>query len=121
MYGYYSAGAALAQALEASNGDVSPEALQGALAELELELPYGNIKLDENRSGIVDVGLSQLVEKDGEIVQQAVAIIPQVDQTFGGTFSTDTPAPGRDFPECEKRDLPWVGKAIPVENGVPQS
>jgi branched-chain amino acid transport system substrate-binding protein len=121
MYGYYSAGAALVQALEAAGGDVAPEALQGALADVELDLPYGSIKLDENRSGIVDVGLSRLVEKDGEIVQEAVAIIPQVDQTFGGTFSTDTPAPGRDFPECEKSELPWVGKAIPVEGGVPQS
>ena len=50
-----------------------------------------------------------------------MAIIPQVDQTFGGTFSTDTKAPGRDFPECVEADLPWVGKAIPVEGGVPQS
>jgi branched-chain amino acid transport system substrate-binding protein len=107
MYGYYSAGVALVEALEATEGDVAPEALQG--------------ELDENRSGIVDVGLSRLVEKDGEIVQEAVAIIPQVDQTFGGTFSTETPAPGRDFPECVEAELPWVGNAIPVEGGVPQS
>ena len=120
MYGYYSAGVALAQALEETGGDPAPDVLQPALAELTLELPYGDISLDENRSGIVDVGLSQLVEENGEIVQKAVAIIPDVDQTFGGTFSTDTPAPGRDFPPCEERDLPWVGNAIPVENGVPQ-
>jgi branched-chain amino acid transport system substrate-binding protein len=68
----------------------------------------------------VDVGLSRLVEKDGKIVQEAVAVIPQVDQTFGGTFSTSTPAPGRDSPKCEKRDLPWVGKSIPVSGGVIQ-
>nr|CAA9352996.1 MAG: ABC transporter, substrate-binding protein (cluster 4, leucine/isoleucine/valine/benzoate) [uncultured Nocardioidaceae bacterium] len=120
MYGYYSAGVALAQALEETGGDPAPDVLQPTLAELTLELPYGDISLDENRSGIVDVGLSQLVEENGEIVQKAVAIIPDVDQTFGGTFSTDTPAPGRDFPPCEERDLPWVGNAIPVENGVPQ-
>jgi len=120
MYGYYSAGVALAQALEETGGDPAPDVLQPALAELTLDLPYGDISLDENRSGIVDVGLSQLVEEDGEIVQKAVAIIPEVDQTFGGTFSTDTPAPGRDFPPCEEADLPWVGNAIPVENGVPQ-
>ena len=121
MYGYYSAGVALVRALEATEGDPSPEALQAALAELELtDMPYGDISLDENRSGIVDVGLSQLVEEDGEIVQKAVAIIPGVDQSFGGTFSTDTPAPSRDFPECVESDLPWVGNAIPVENGVPQ-
>ena len=120
MYGYYSAGAALAQALKATNGDVAPEALQKALGTTELDLPYGKIKLDENRSGIVDVGLSRLVEKDGKIVQEAVAVIPQVDQTFGGTFSTSTPAPGRDSPKCEQRELPWVGKSIPVSGGVIQ-
>ena len=120
MYGYYSAGVALVEALEATKGDPAPDALQPALADLELDLPYGPIRLDENRSGIVDVGLSQLVEQDGEIVQEAVAIIPEVDQTFGGTFSTDTPPPGREFPPCEEADLPWVGKAIPVVDGVPQ-
>jgi branched-chain amino acid transport system substrate-binding protein len=120
MYGYYSAGVALAQALEETGGDPAPDVLQPALAELTLELPYGDVSLDENRSGIVDVGLSQLVEEDGEIVQKAVAIIPQVDQTFGGTFSTDTPAPGRDFPKCEEAELPWVGNSIPVVDGVPQ-
>jgi branched-chain amino acid transport system substrate-binding protein len=120
MYGYYSAGVALAQALEETGGDPAPDVLQPALADLTLELPYGDISLDENRSGIVDVGLSQLVEENGEIVQKAVAIIPEVDQTFGGTFSTDTPPPGRDFPDCKEADLPWVGNAIPVENGVPQ-
>jgi branched-chain amino acid transport system substrate-binding protein len=120
MYGYYSAGVALAQALQATEGDPAPDVLQPALADLTLELPYGDISLDENNSGIVDVGLSQLVEEDGEIVQKAVAIIPQVDQTFGGTFSTETPAPSREFPPCEEADLPWVGNAIPVEDGVPQ-
>jgi branched-chain amino acid transport system substrate-binding protein len=120
MYGYYSAGVALAQALEETGGDPAPDVLQPALAELTLDLPYGDISLDENRSGIVDVGLSQLVEENGEIVQKAVAIIPQVDQTFGGTFSTDTPAPGRDFPPCEKAELPWVGNSIPVVDGVPE-
>jgi branched-chain amino acid transport system substrate-binding protein len=120
MYGYYSAGVALVRALEETQGDPSPDALQPALAKLTLDLPYGDISLDENRSGIVDVGLSQLVEENGEIVQKAVAIIPGVDQTFGGTFDTDTPPPGRDFPPCEEADLPWVGNAIPVVDGVPQ-
>jgi branched-chain amino acid transport system substrate-binding protein len=120
MYGYYSAGVALVRALEETQGDPSPDALQPALAKLTLDLPYGDISLDENRSGIVDVGLSQLVEENGEIVQKAVAIIPGVDQTFGGTFNTDTPPPGRDFPPCEEADLPWVGNAIPVVDGVPQ-
>ena len=50
-----------------------------------------------------------------------MAIIPQVDQTFGGTFGPDTPPPSREDPPCEERDLPWVGNAIPVVDGVPQT
>jgi branched-chain amino acid transport system substrate-binding protein len=122
FYGYYSAGVALVQALEAVNGDVSdPGALHAAISNLTVELPYGDISLDENRSGIVDVGLSRLVlNDDGEVVQEAVAIIPQVDQTFGGVFGTDTPSPSRDFPPCVQSDLPWEGNAIPVVDGEPQ-
>lgn len=122
FYGYYSAGVALIEGLEAVEGDVSdPTALHAALSDLTLDLPYGQVSLDENRSGIVDVGLSQLVvDDDGEIVQEAVAIIPQVDQSFGGAFGPDTPSPSRDFPPCEERDVPWEGEAIPVVDGVPQ-
>jgi branched-chain amino acid transport system substrate-binding protein len=122
MYGYYSAGVALVEGLAAAGGDPSPEPLQSALADLTVDLPYGPISLDENRSGIVDVFISQLVvdEETGEVVQETVALIPAVDQTFGGTFGTDTPAPSRDFPSCEERELPWEGNAIPVQDGVPQ-
>jgi branched-chain amino acid transport system substrate-binding protein len=66
------------------------------------------------------VYLSQLVLEGEEVVQKTVALIPGVDQTFGGTFSTETPGPSRDFPGCEARDLPWAGNAIPVVDGVPQ-
>lgn len=122
FYGYYTAGVALVRALEELGGDVSDTgAVHDTLSNLTLELPYGDISLDENRSGIVDVSVSQLVlDDDGEVSQQTVAIIPEVDQTFGGTFSPDTPPPSRDFPSCEERDLPWVGNAIPVVDGVPQ-
>jgi branched-chain amino acid transport system substrate-binding protein len=122
FYGYYSAGVALVEGLTAVDGDISdPSALHAALSDLTLELPYGEVSLDENRSGIVDVGVSQLVlNDDGEIIQEAVAIIPQVDQTFGGTFGPDTASPSRDFPACEQRELPWAGNAIPVVDGVPQ-
>lgn len=121
FYGYYSAGVALVEGLAAVDGDTSdPGALHAALSGLTLDLPYGAVSLDGNRSGIVDVGVSQLALDGGEVIQQAVAIIPQVDQTFGGTFGPDTPSPSRDFPPCEQRDLPWAGNAIPVVDGVPQ-
>ena len=36
--------------------------------------------------------------------------VPNVDQTFGGTFSPSTPPPGRTAPACKKASLPWAGK-----------
>jgi branched-chain amino acid transport system substrate-binding protein len=122
FYGYYGGGTALINALNAIGGDLSDghEALRAELSGMTLELPYGPVSLDENRQGIVDVYLSQLVLDGDEVVQKSVALIPGVDQTFGGTFSTETPGPSRDFPGCETRDLPWAGNAIPVVDGVPQ-
>jgi branched-chain amino acid transport system substrate-binding protein len=123
-YGYYVAGQALVQALEEVGGDLSDNqaALREALANLELDAPYGTVTLDENRQAIVDTFVAQLVldEASGEVIQKTVAIIPQVDQTFGGTFSSETPPPERDNVACEPRDLPWQGNAIPVVDGVPQ-
>ncbi|HET9547038.1 MAG TPA: ABC transporter substrate-binding protein [Desertimonas sp.] len=125
MYGYYVAGLALVQGLEAVGGDLSDghAAFREELASMTLEAPYGSVTLDENRQGIIDTFVAQLVldEESGEVVQQTVAIIPQVDQTFGGTFGPDTPPPSREDPACEAADLPWVGNAIPVVDGVPQA
>jgi len=125
MYGYYTAGLALIQALNAVDGDLSDghAALRDALSTMTLEAPFGNVTLDENRQGIIDTYVAQLVldEESGDVVQRTVSIIPQVDQTFGGTFGPDTPPPSRDFPGCETRDLPWSGNAIPVVDGVPQT
>ena len=48
--------------------------------------------------------------KNGKLAVKTVGYIPNVDQTFGGTFSASTPAPGRTSPACVKRSLPWIGK-----------
>jgi branched-chain amino acid transport system substrate-binding protein len=121
-YGYYLAGTALIQALNEVDGDLSDNhaALHEALSNMTLEGPYGTVTLDENRQAIVDTTVQQLVLEGDEVVAKTVALIKGVDQTFGGTFSEDTPPPGRDAPGCEARDLPWVGNAIPVVDGVPQ-
>ena len=95
--------------------------LRDALANIEIDGPYGKITLDENRQAIVDTSVQQLVLNDaGEVVSQTVALVPAVDQSFGGTFSPQTPPPDRENPVCETRDLPWAGNAIPVVDGVPQ-
>ena len=121
-YGYYLAGTALVQALNEVDGDLSDnhKALNEALSNMTLEGPFGTVTLDENRQAIVDTTVQQLVLEGDEVVSKTVALIKGVDQTFGGTFSTSTPPPGRDAPGCEVRDLPWIGNAIPVVDGVPQ-
>ena len=121
-YSYYVAGLALIEALESNGGDVSPSGLQGSLAALKLDAPFGTITLDENRQAIVDAAVQQLVlNEDGEVVSKTVAIVPGVDQTFGGLFSPTTPPPSREDPGCVEADLPWIGNAIPVVDGVPQN
>jgi branched-chain amino acid transport system substrate-binding protein len=115
-YGYYVNAWGLIKGLEAVKGDISDQSkLQAALAKVELPAPYGTIKLDDNRQAIFTVYDQQLFMKDGKLAVKTVSAIPDVDQTFGGTFSGSTPAPGRNAPGCEKRDLPWLGKAAPVK------
>ena len=58
------------------------------------------MKLDKNRQAVIDVYYQQLFLKNGKMAAKTVAKIPNVDQTFGGTFSETTPAPGRTFPPC---------------------
>ncbi len=122
-YNYYNNAWALIKALKQVNGDLSggQKKLQQALAKVTLDAPYGKIKLDENRQAIQDQYSYQMVVKGGVPGIKTVQVIPQVDQSFGGTFTPSTPAPGRTFPPCKKRKLPWLGKEQPVVNGVPKS
>jgi branched-chain amino acid transport system substrate-binding protein len=116
-YGYYVNTWGLIKGLEAVKGDISggQKKLQAAIAKVTLDAPYGKIRLDKNRQAIIDVYYAKLVDQGGKIVAKTVATIPNVDQTFGGTFSHSTPAPGRTFPPCVKRTLPWVGKVKSVK------
>ncbi|MEN3284417.1 MAG: branched-chain amino acid transport system substrate-binding protein [Solirubrobacteraceae bacterium] len=115
-YGFYVNAWGLIKGLEAVKGDISDQSkLQAALAKVTLPAPYGEIKLDDNRQAIIPVYDQQLYMKGGKLAVKTVNEIPGVDQTFGGTFSATTPAPGRNAPGCQKRDLPWLGKASPVK------
>ncbi len=68
VYGYYVAGTALVQALNAVNGDLSDghAALREALSSMTLEAPYGNVTLDENRQGIIDTYVAPARPRRGE-------------------------------------------------------
>ena len=124
-YGYYTAGQALVKGLEAVDGDISDQkGLQDALAEVTLsgdEAPYGDVELDENNQAISNVFVKRIVkDKSGDGVPDVETFrrIPDVDQTFGGFFSAETPAPDRENPKCEKREPPpWVGQAEEVSYG----
>ena len=124
-YGYYTGMTAVLKGLEEVEGNVEDQGpLQEALAGLTLsgdEAPWGDVSLDENRQAISNVFVKKIVaDKTGDGVPdvQTISRIPDVDQTFGGVFSPDTPAPDRDNPPCEKgTPPPWVGNAEPVDFG----
>ena len=113
-YGYYTAMEAVAQGLEQVDGDLSGDQgeFRDALTNLELDAPLGTIKLDENRQAIMDNFLQQIVADnngDGVPDVKTIKTIPQVDQTFAGFFSPDTPSPDRTNPECKKATPPaWT-------------
>jgi branched-chain amino acid transport system substrate-binding protein len=113
---YYAAAWALDKALTAVHGDLSngQSALHTALATTSLpNAPYGPITLDENRQAIVNNYIGVVTPPPAGSSTPGVKTeyeVPTVTQTFGGTFSPTTPAPGRGEPVCQKRALPWQGK-----------
>lgn len=124
-YGYYTAMTALIKALEEAGGDVSDQSkLQAALAQTTLsgdEAPWGDVKLDDNRQAISNVFLKKIVDDktgDGVPDVETFARVNDVDQTFNGFFSAETPAPDRNNPECQAGEAPpWVGNAESVSFG----
>ena len=120
---YYNNTWGLIEGLKAVGADISGghEPLWEAISNVVLDAAFGEISLDSNRTAIQDQYVGQIyLGDDGNMASSTVAYVPQVDQTFGGTFTGD-PSPSRDYPPCEVRDLPWLGNAVPVVNGVLQN
>lgn len=128
VYNYYNAAWAMIQGLEAAGGDLSqlaanmPTELQSGYEVTDAEgnvVPQGGIvELDENRQAIQDQYPLQIVEgEDGAPTTAVVGMVPNVDQSFGGVFTSSSPPPGRQQPPCEDADLPWEGQIQIVENG----
>jgi branched-chain amino acid transport system substrate-binding protein len=120
VYNYYTAAWGLIKGLEAVKGDISDQSkLQEALKTVTLDAPWGEIKLDENRNGIADNFVKEIVaDTSGDKVPDVKTIVrvPGVEQTFGGTFTADTPPPDRTNPKCEAGSEPaWVGNAEAVD------
>jgi branched-chain amino acid transport system substrate-binding protein len=110
-FGYYVNTWGLLAGLKGVKGDISggQKKLQAAIAKVSLRTPYGPVHLDKNRQAVIPVYYQRLYLKNGKLAIRTVGYIPGVDQSFGGTFTSKTPAPGRNFPTCVKRNLPWVG------------
>jgi ABC-type branched-subunit amino acid transport system substrate-binding protein len=103
---YYNDLNAVIQVMNKINGDLSDgqKKFRAELAKLELDAPNGTIKLDGNRQAIGTNFVTEVVEANGELVNKAVKVIPNVSQTLG----MDTAAfqkvglPSRTNPECKK-------------------
>jgi branched-chain amino acid transport system substrate-binding protein len=121
VYNYYNAAWALTTGLKRVKGDLSDgqKKLRAALPKL-LNAGFGKIVLDTNRQAIQDQYPIQYVKKGNTITYEVIGLVPQVNQTFGGQFSPNTPSPSRTAPACKKAKLPWMNKIIPVKNGVIQ-
>jgi branched-chain amino acid transport system substrate-binding protein len=118
---YFRGARALIEGLKKSNGAVGA-ALHRAMPR-SMPDPYqvsngGIVRLDRRRQAIQDQYQVQVVRGEGGAPSVNIAgYVPGVDQTFGGTFAPNKPAPGRTFPPCVKKKLPWQGKIKVVRNG----
>jgi branched-chain amino acid transport system substrate-binding protein len=108
---YYRAARAIVEGLERSKGRAGA-ALHAAMPRAVSD-PYGRIRLDSRRQAVHDQWVLQVVPNGVKLI----ANVPAVDQSFGGVFGPSKLAPGRAFPPCVKRKLPWQGKLRVVRNG----
>jgi len=122
FYNYYQGTRALITGLNKSGGAVGAN-LQAALPR-SISAPFelsdkGIVKLDANRQAVQDQWPVQIVKNaEGNPSVQLTGYVPNVDQSFGGLFTSKSPAPGRTQPPCVKKTLPWQGKIREVKNGV---
>jgi branched-chain amino acid transport system substrate-binding protein len=121
-YNYWNAAWAVVQGLNKSNGLIGPQLQRALPRTLKPAFQIANngvLRLDSRRQAIQDQWPLQIVKgKDGKPAAAVAGYVPNVDQTFGGYFGPNKPAPGRNYPLCQKKKLPWTGKIQVVKNGV---
>ena len=104
---YYNDFNAVFQILNDIKGDLSDghKKFREGLAKIELDAPNGKIKLDQNRQAIGTNFITEVVEAaNGDLVNKAVKLIPDVKQTLGFTPEqfAKLGLPSRTNPECKK-------------------
>jgi branched-chain amino acid transport system substrate-binding protein len=99
-------------ALEAVDGDLSggERRFREKLASLRLETPTtGRIRLDSRRQAIGPAYLIQFVAKGGGLGFRTLHVTRDVEQTFGGYFPPDGPAPRTNSIPCRHGNPPpWA-------------
>ncbi len=104
---YYNSTAALYEALNKVNGDLSDNQskLKAALTSVVLDAPNGKISLDEDRQAIGTNFVTEVVDDGkGNLLSKVVKVVPDVHQTLGyprDVFLKIGP-PSRTNPECKK-------------------
>jgi ABC-type branched-subunit amino acid transport system substrate-binding protein len=108
VIGYYNSLEAILTALgRVRSADVG-NGLRAELERLHLDLPGGRVSLDRNRQAVRDGYVSKVVERDGGITFEPVAVVRRVEQTFGGLLSSARP-PGPRSQPCRKGTPPaWA-------------
>lgn len=108
---YYDGMQSIVQALAQTKGDLSNNgsAFQAALTALNPTFPNGSVTLDSNRNSIQPAFVTQISKDGGNLGFKVLQTVPKVDETFGGLFSPNSPAPSRTSPACTKgTPPPWV-------------
>jgi len=85
-YLYYVSTEATLLGLDAVKGDLSggQKAYRDALQKLVFKGPAGDVRIDENRNGIGDTYITEVVKKpDGEYYNQVVGVVHNVTETLG--------------------------------------
>ena len=102
-------------------GTADPKRCRRRSPALELDVPYGPVTLDENRQGIIDTFVAQLVldEETGESSSRRSTSCP-VSTRPSAVLLSETEPPERDNTPCEERSFAWQGNLIEVVDGVPQ-
>ena len=79
--------------------------MQSAIAGTEIAAGTGPMTVDGNRNGVA----SNYVVQVSSTGTKTLFTVPNVDQTFGGAFSTSTPSPDRTNPKCVAGNPPpWA-------------
>ena len=66
------------EAVEATNGDTSPAAIEAALREIEADTPWGPVSFDEDGVGIGNMYIFKVVKKGERYLNDIVATYEQV-------------------------------------------